>query len=343
MQGKKGWPDMAKTRTMTTFAGDNGREKVTDGRKDTFGAFEEAKRALEEAYRMGNDYGPELMELSTIIARACINKCLDPQRTTAGARDKVSDNGFNPALLALRRGIGHDKRIIESVLESGNKALHATIDKDGEPRTVIADKAASARLDALMGETLTDGLDLVNAAVEALLEQFNAYYAGQEAFLDTPYVVTRLAKKVYIQSAESKAYRDEETTPIREVYRAVRRVIQSSAAVKVNPANAFVYVEAMDVDELETAYIRLQKYADLGGKDTSGNYTGDSVTARDYNDLIARLKPTRRQTEIIRLRMQGHGYKAIASFLGVKRETITCAMKRLRQQWNDTMNDTNEE
>ena len=74
---------------------------ATATRKD----FETVKRSFEQAFASGGDYSAELLDLSTAVAYSVLNKCLDPQRKTAVDREQVSDNGQNPALLAVKRGI----------------------------------------------------------------------------------------------------------------------------------------------------------------------------------------------------------------------------------------------
>ena len=52
---------------------------TTETRKD----FETVKRNFETAFSSGRDYSTELLDLSTAVAYAVLNKCLDPQRKTA--------------------------------------------------------------------------------------------------------------------------------------------------------------------------------------------------------------------------------------------------------------------
>ena len=66
----------------------------------------------------------------------------------------------------------------------------------------------------------------------------------------------------------------------------------------------------------------MHKHADLGGYNCDGNYTADRQTVEDYETTIARLDLTDRQAQVLRLRMQGKGYKAIATYLGVTQRAI---------------------
>lgn len=308
--------------------GDNGSLSENAGKvKD----FEQVKRDFETALNSGKDYGPQLLDLSTAIAYSVVRKCLDPQRKTAPARYVVSDNGYNPAMDDLRRGIAADVALLDSTQTAAEKATRATLDADGNPVTEVADKDAETALAALIDRTLTDGIDLVNTAVVALLEQA-ADHADGPGWLDRPYTIRRLSRRVYIKEADSAAYRDDETTPAQEVYRAVRRAVQESRAVQTDPRNGYTYIEELTVDGLDAIYYRLQKYADLGGYNVNGNYTADRQTVTEYNAIMAKLNLTDRQAEVLRLRMQGKGYKAIATYLGVTQRAVSKTMEQVQKK-----------
>ena len=311
--------------------------------------FEQVKRDFETAHASGGDYGPQLMDLSTAIAHSVVRKCLDPQRKTAPTQYKVSNNGFNPAMDELRRGIAADVQLLDNTAKAADKAMKSTLDKDGDPVTVTADHDAENALNALIGETLSDGIDLVQAAALALLEQA-ADHADGPGWLDRPYTVRRLSRRVYIRETDSAAYREDTTTPAQEVYRAVRRAVQESRAVQTDPRNGYTYIEDLTADGLDVIYYRLQKYADLGGYahngqdgdrlpgspagfgQGGGHYTADRQTVTDYNAIMAKLNLTDRQAEVLRLRMQGKGYKAIATYLGVTQRAIAKTVEQVQKK-----------
>lgn len=287
----------------------------------TESAFETVKRNYETALAQGKDTAQELTALATAVAYSVINKCIDPQRKTAAQRDTASNTGFSPAMVALKRGIAADLATLDNTRRNANAATATTYNADGDLVTVTADKDAAAALVDLMATTLSDGIDLVQTAALAILEQA-AEHANSESWLDSKYTVRRLSRRVYIRSDESAAYRDDETTPIQEVYRAVRQAVQNSRAVQTDPRNGYSYIEDMTADGLDAIYYRMGKYTDLGGYDCNGNYTTDRQAAADYETLVASLNLTDRQAQILRLRMQGKGYKAIATYLGVTQRAI---------------------
>jgi len=294
--------------------------------------FETVKRNYEKALASGKDSTAELTALATAVAYSVINKCLDPQRKTATDREEVSDNGNNPAMLDVKRGIARDLHILENTRTNTNNATAIHYSEDGDLTVEVVDKSAEAGVTSLIGETLSDGVDLVNAAIVAILEQAKDHAGNGGEWLDSRYTVSRLSKHVYIQSTDSAAYHDVETTPIQEIYRKVRRTVQNSRAVQTDPRNGYCYIEDLTADGLETIYHRLGKYADLGGYDCNGNYTADKQTAADYDTLIAKLDLTDRQATIIKLRMQGRGYKQIATYLGVSYQAVQNALAKVQKK-----------
>lgn len=327
------WKDSEKARNAMLNAklnmfGDNGSLSENAGKvKD----FEQVKRDFETAHASGKDYGPQLMDLSTAIAHSVVRKCLDPQRKTAPTQYKVSNNGFNPAMDELRRGIAADVQLLDSTADAADKAMKATFDKDGNPVTVTADKDAENAVNALIDRTLSDGIDLVQEAACAILEQA-ADHADGPGWLDRPYVVNRLSRRVYIKLNESAAYRDEETAPMREIFRAVRRAIQESRAVQTDPRNGYTYIEDITADGLDTILYRMGKYSDIGGYDCNGLYTAGSETVDKIEEIIEKLELTSRQEAIVRMRMRGMGYKAIATYLGVSQGNVCTTLQRIRKK-----------
>ena len=106
----------------------------------------------------------------------------------------------------------------------------------------------------------------------------------------------------------------------------------------------------MTADGLDVIYFRLHKYADLGGYAHNGqdgdrlpgspagfgqggtHYTADRQTVTDYNAIMERLNLTDRQAVILRLRMQGKGNKAIATYLGVTYQAVQNTLAKIQKK-----------
>lgn len=311
--------------------------------------FEQVKRDFETALASGGDYSKSIMDLSAAIAFSVVRKCLDPQRKTATDRGAVSDSGQNPAMLDLRRGIAADVKLLDNTREAADKATQATLNQDGDPVTVTADKDAKAALNALIGETLSDGIDLIQTAACALLEQA-ADHAGGPGWLDRPYTHKRLTKTVYTRMDTPPEYKDVETAPIQEVYREVRRAVQGSRAMQTDPRNGYSYIAELTEDGAETIYRRLQKYANLGGYACNGKpsdytpgaptgygtgdglYTTDEQTAREKAAIVEALDLTPRQREVLEYRLRGVPHAEIGKALNVTEQAVYNTVYRLQDK-----------
>lgn len=302
--------------------------------------FEIAKQNFCTAYaKAPNDCADALQTLATACALSVLNYCIDPQRKDAQNRDTTSNSGINPALLSARGGILHDNALLDNVRNLSDTAIHVRYNADGDAISDTLDANALKALNAIVGDTLSDGIDLVQEASTAILEQAQDHADNGTGWFDKPYTMRVLSQKVLINEDDSKAYKEVQTTPIQEVYRAVRRAIGNSRAMQTDPRNGYTYIEDMTADGLEQCYIRLGKYSDLGGYPTAERdsnagcpsgypsasgvgYTADRQTLTDYNSVLRALKLSDRQLTVIKLRMRGYGCQSIATYLGTNEPNV---------------------
>lgn len=311
-------------------------DQATTDQGEQTAAFAKLLRTYEQTHATGADTTDALYALAAACALSVVKKCIDPQRKTATERQTVSDGGMSSALMGVRRGIMADIQLLDSLTAAHSAAYVLRYNAAGDLVQEVADKAAEKVAAALQGETLSDGLDLVNAAVVAILEQTAEHSTAGENWLEKPFTLRRLSRRVIIKAEDSAKWEDVETSPIREVYRAIRREVQNSRAMQTDPRNGYLYIEDTaadpDSDATETIYRRLHKWADLGGYTHTGDYTADAQTAADYNAVVAALNLTERQATIIRLRMSGYGIRAIATYLGVNPRAIYNGLERVQKK-----------
>lgn len=299
----------------------------------TAAAFADLLRTYETDYLAGADYTRSLYALAIACALSVAKKCIDPQRKTATERETVSNGGMSPALAAVRRGIMADTALLDNLTAAHNAAYALRYNAAGDLVSEVVDKSAEKAATAMQGETLSDGLDLVNSAVVAILEQSAEHSTVGIGFMETVYTMRRLSRKVLIKSADSAKWETVETSPIREVYRHIRREVQNSRAMQTDPRNGYLYIEDVvadpDSDKTETIYRRLHKWADLGGYTHDGHYTADAQTAADYGTIVSMLNLSDRQATVIKLRMSGYGLHAIGTYLGVDHKNIQRTLKQV--------------
>ena len=289
-------------------------------------------------------YEKTLTDLATATVYCVVKKCIDPTRK--GDPEKVSDSGYSPAMVKIRRDITADRKTTDNINRLVNDlTYHTEYDSNGDPVSVCdTPDDEKALTDLLHRATIGDGYDLVNDCIVAILtecEKQKGRDPEKPIDLERPYTVNRLKRKVYIKKADSVGgYETVETTPIQEVFKAVRRCVENSRAVQTDPRNGYSYIEDLTTSpdgDPDTVYYRLPKYSDLGGyvTDCNGketNYTTDSTTVETVEKLIEKLNLTKRQATILQLRLKGYGYKAIATYIGTSADNVKSQIKELRRK-----------
>lgn len=279
------------------------------------------------------DYDTALVTLSTAIAYSVLKKCINVSNDTQ--------------LKAVRASLTRDTKALAMIDYTADTAHKATYTADGEYTVETVDKDLHNRFNELTRETLGDGMDIMHTALVSIIEETNKAkernggHLVDNFFLVTPYTVRRLKRKVWIKVEDSvNGWETVETTPIQEIYKAVRRYIESQKAVKAN-GNGYTYLESVATDtESDTdtvIYRRFGKYADIGGvvRDYNGKetaYTTDTETADKVDKIISDLNLTTKQLKVLSLRQSGYGYKAIATYLGVTQRAVAKTCKAIQDK-----------
>lgn len=318
------------------------------------------------------DYTKALTDLATAVAYSVLKKCITVSQ--------------NPTLIQTRQDLARDLHTLDCIAYANEHATAIRCNADGDPYTAIIDKDLHKALTTLCGQTLGDGLDLVNDAIVTILAEtekatqrtlYTLYdecdkelYSGYERpdcvpdsittdtyldndyfieitpmcnhiqWLEKPYPVRRLKRKVWIKTSESvNGWETTTTTAIQETYKAVRRAIDQSRAVQTDPRSGYTYLADISTDPEsgigETIYRRFGKYADIGGTATDINgketaYTADEQTANDLDTLIESMNLTAKQAKVLALRQSGYGYKAIATYLGVTQRAVAKTVEAIQ-------------
>lgn len=317
-----------KTATKTTKT----NAKTTNTKANTPNTFTTLLTTLAEQTdhpTTPDTYTKALTDLATAVAYSVLKKCIDVSQ--------------NKALIQVRQSIAHDCNTLDRIAYANAHAYTTTYNADGERVQKVNDPDSEKALTTLCAECFGDGLDLVNDAVCAILTECKKQKDREPnapTDLERPYTVRRLNRKVWIKTADSvNKWETVETTPIQEIYKAVRRAIEQSRATQADPRNGYTYLADLatdpDSDTTETIYRRLPKYADLGGYVTDFNgactfYTADPETVNDYDSIIERLNLTAKQAKVLALRQSGYGYKAIATYLAIRPDSVRDCIKAIQ-------------
>ena len=275
-------------------------------------------------------YTNALVDLAKAVTYSVLKKCISV------SQDKT--------LIQTRQDLTRDLHTLDGIAYANNNAYETRYTINGDRHTAIIDKELHKVLITLYGQTLGDGLDLLNTAIVCILSETDKAKDRNGGtlppkFMEQPYTVRRLNRKVWIKTAESvNGWETTTTTAIQETYKAVRRYIESNRALK-SASNIYIYLDETATDsKSDTAdiiYRRFGKYADIGGTVTDYNgketfYTTDEQTVKDIDTIIEKLNLTAKQAKILQLRLSGDGYKAIATYLGITQRAVAKTVKAIQ-------------
>lgn len=280
--------------------------------------------------------------LCIFAVRAVLKQCCN---VSAGNEINVFYN--------LRAGLERDIKIRIKPITSGCKAYKTAYDKNGKRIRKTVSKSDEAALNSVAQESYSEAWALVNEAYLTYLEEkknhalLDIMTLSPINWLDRPYTEKVLDKRIIIRE-QSAAWKEVEVKPIQKIYRAIRQAVRNTGAVKAASLQ-YTYIEELikkageaaeaeaeaassEATPFEIVYQRLAKYSDLGGEDKEGVYTADSWTLEEYNGLLEGLNLSKRQLEFINERVQGRGYKAIATKYGVKWPNVQWTLKRVQEK-----------
>lgn len=300
----------------------------TTDRQATFSALLE-RYASASMDTTTDEYTTALTDLATAVAYSVLKKCIN--------------TGYNETLVEVRHDLTRDKQKLTNITHCSEHSTRLIYNEDGDLTQETINSDCKKALEDLARQTLGDGLDLVNDAILAIMQETARQTKnGETVNLERPYIVRRLKKKVYIKNSDTvNGWETVETTPIREIYKAVRRSINTSRAMATDPRNGYSYIESMTTDpetgETETVYRRLTKYANLGGYACDFNgactlYSVDAETVRDTDTLIESMNLTKKQAQVLALCQSGYGYKAIATYLGVTQRAVAKTVEAIQKK-----------
>lgn len=287
------------------------------------------RQARQRTPQTESDYTQALTDLATACTYSVLKKLCNVGGTVTETTKNTTDTA--KTIRTLRQSIARDTNNIKRIEYATNKATALEHNADGELVTVIKDKDLHNALTKLCSETLSDGIDLINTAIVTILKETDKASDLTTDFLETPYTIRRLKRKVYIKQADSVGgYETTTTTAIQEIYKAIRRDIENNRSIQI-ASNKYTYLESIatdtESDTETTVYRRLPKYSGLAYEMTDYNgkitaITADTETVNDTDNIIEKLNLTTKQAKILQLRQSGYGYKAIATYLGVTQRAV---------------------
>ena len=311
----------------------------TNAFSDLLRTYENATRHKNENEKTKTDYENALTDLATACTFSVLKKLCNVGGTVTESSKSISDT--TKTIRQLRQSLAKDLHDLDRLAYASNNATAIEYNQDGEIQTVVKDKELQSALTDLCADTFGDGIDLMHTAIITILDETEKATDLTADFMEKPYNVRRLKRKVYIKDVESLGgYETVKTTAIQEVYKAIRRDIGSSRTMQV-ASHKYTYLESILTDtdsNTETEiYRRLPKYSGLAyeQKDFNGKITritADAETVDKTDRIISKLNLTKRQATILNLRLSGYGQRAIATYLGVTYQAVQNSLKKIQEK-----------
>lgn len=288
-----------------------------------------------QEYRKGNDKA--LQELATMLCLSVLKKC-------------EAKSGNTSVFGTLRRELLQARADLATIERAGNCAYSHTYDKNGEYKQVITDKVLHHAKNACTDHTIGEGYSLINTAIVSILDEVKKQEKQGLKKVDMfrEYTQKVLSKRVVIRLNDSASYTEKGTTPIQEVYLAIRRHIYSLQSDKVD-INGYTYIQEdiTSPDGVEDRlYYRFGKYADIGGYacDSNGKetlYSGDYDIIVMLREFAKVEKLTQKQVKTIELRLRGYGQRAIATYFGITPQAVQNALRKLQPKLQKFLDNRN--
>lgn len=302
-------------------------------------AFEQLLKNYEIAYNNRNKNNPkseaEFANALTELATACTYSVLKKLCNAGGAVKEDSNKTTDSAKVPrqLRSTLARDINALKQLKYCLNNGTAQLIDKNGNTVIKIINKDLYNGGNKLAGQTLDDGLDLLHTAIIAILDETKKHNSD----LTTEYTKHQLNKKVWIKLEDSKnGWTDITTTSIQEVYKAIRREVSNNRSIQI-ASHKYAYIDDIVSDNngnTEKIYRRLNRHAALDEVYNSNgaitSITADNKTVFDIDMIINKLELSKRESQILQLRLAGYGYKAIGTYLGIKSGTAQRTMHRVQ-------------
>lgn len=243
---------------------------------------------------------------------------------------KLIDTTHNETLIKIRADLLRACNNLDGIAWANTDKGKEIYTDNGNVKTEY-DKDKTDTMNRLIQENLGVGYDLAQEAAVAIwaasVDQ-KLQNPNEPIDLTRPYSIRVLDKRVIIRGIDSIAWKDVETTPIREIFRAVRREIELTRGASYD-TSGYSYVERAVTDSetgaVATVYDRQQKYADIGGYvcDFNGRetvYTASPATVDEIEakkqEIIDKCRLDKIQKTVLDLRLRGYGDKAIGTYLG---------------------------
>lgn len=309
---------------------------------------------VKAGYDSDNLNTSELYALATFIVLAELKNAIDPNRyrtTNKAGKSITKPNGTFPLLLYdLKNTVMEQLHRLTEVYNDGKTIDdYMTLNKKGDlvVDTAQLNKDMNKLYYSLYHGASNDAADLIQSTVLYLLEELEYMRANNIDSFETVRTERVPNKKIYIKVEDSANYwKDIDICGIQLIYKKLRSEINGQRAVKEAINNNSCYyryeyyndnLDSQDNKDKEV-YIKVPKYSTLISANAYGLNTVSQCDHERLEELIDKLNLSNTQKAILDIKLNHEtehlGYKAIATKLGIRPDTVRTLLKRMGDKLN---------
>lgn len=207
-------------------------------------------------------------------------------------------------------------------------------------------------------ETFTEQLEIIVKSGKITNNAFNILHPFATAsdsfntelfatFCKEKHEIPYISERVLIKKSDSAKITFIELSPYQIASRKLRKYVNSHIAPDTRRQKA-IYLDGMTTDELDGMTYTEQLYYRIDTARNDAPTAKTLETDRTIQDYIAEMQLTATQTAVLNLRLQGYGYKAIATYQGKTQRAIAKTCGQIAEKarkcglFNITENDIDE-
>ena len=278
--------------------------------------------------------GDALERLSIATGNSVLRRAFDPTAVTTAHKAEKADASAVKAEAAV---IELDAATADNVGASALvRELRAALPHDAAAlRTIRTSDDAATVTAAVVGKTISDGMDIAQAAALSILESAARLDTSAPAWLEAEYTTLEQNRRVSAQGKEAAPLVEVSKNTMQRAHTDAGRYVDSMRGVRVSREKAVLYedyttqnADGETVGGLDYMYMSAGRFAGLAGEDASGVVYVSGDTIRRALELVRALGLTDAQTEIALYRARGLSWADIGKRIGVTEDT---AKKRGRR------------
>lgn len=237
----------------------------------------------------------------------------------------------------------NDYAKMEDLNHARMNAYSVGVNKKGNYKRVVEDEKSAKIIREYMRDKFTNlnSWDTFQTATTAVVECIrDIVMEGKPICMNTleePFKVTKLSRLVYPigVTLDESNLKTEEITRLKYLFRVIRNGIESLKGARIGTTQYNYEIDHMNTKEQDYIYFhRYSKYADINGVSNENGVITRQESWNEVMEIINGMQLTKRQRQILSMRLQGYSELAIAQTLGCSQSNIHQHIEKIRKAYN---------